>query len=738
MGHMRGVMKNWLTGVLLAVVGGAFVACDPGPEPSGSESRGGTSEELGATAQALAQACWPAGTTDAQKVCSDGWFFSMRCYKRQASAACGTGSDGNFASCRHSSHGEAPSPECQFDGIYTSAGQSLQAARQYAAARWQAASGVGAPEFTIEPTCTACSDLEGTPTDIVPTEVDVGTGKAAGRMSIHSEVTSDGAGTFSIPLWVPPGRLGMEPSISLEYHSRSGNGFLGKGWSLSGFSRISRCTRTIAQDGFAGDIKFDTTDRFCLDGSRLVAVNGPYGGHLTEYRTESNRFAKVVSLNPDGLGPTTFEVWLKDGNILSYGAGPGSRVEGKRVHVTPTGTSGTLVDDSQDVRQAWSVSGMRDRVGNTMQVSYDLLVGAAPEHAVEQLPSVISYTGSMAPGGPQPSRTIYFSYSDRSDPTADYVAGFKLGRRKLLSRVEMWGPSPGGNAKLRDYRLLYSTSGTTGASLLASLQECDGQGVCMEPATMGWTTNIGSDFTVFDTGITDVARESGDAAETLWNIDTLDLNGDGKDDILYREYVDPTDGPPQGRWWYRLSTGEGFGPRQLAGLAPSLAPTASRIGRPADLDMDGRVDLVKLTDSTVLYDVYRSNGAGFTREDQSAHEALTMWATGSTYPAFYLADLNGDGLVEGIRSIETSALGNVWGFRLNTQGQLGPYQDWPMVAFTAGQEDKAYAAAVDRSGRTAFLVKDPGTDPFRYTALMLGENNLPELFRTTLKRTTSG
>ncbi|MBN1209562.1 MAG: VCBS repeat-containing protein [Myxococcaceae bacterium] len=561
---------------------------------------------------------------------------------------------------------------------------------------------------------------------------------AAGRSAGSSGVTADGAATYSLPLWVPPGRMGMQPTLSLEYNSRGGDGLLGKGWSLSGLSRITRCGRTLAQDGEADAIRFDATDRFCLDGVRLVAVSGTYGGHLTEYRTENNIFARIISLNPDGLGPMTFEAWLKDGRILTFGGEEGSRVEGKRARVTPVGSTGLETDFSQDVRYAWSVSQVRDRSGNFMQISYALSTGVLTDFSVEQWPTLITYTGSTAVGSPLPTRRVEFFYGERADSPVEHVSGLRLRRRVRLDRVEMWGPSVWGTTRVREYRFGYGTPSISGRTLLTSLQECDGVGVCKSPTIFNWTPGMTS-FQRIDTGITDVTSGSGDYPEHMWNIHTLDLNGDGRDDLLYREYINLPLSPPQGIWWARLSTGNGFGPRQPAGIPPSFSLPPVWAGRAADMDQDGRVDLLKLHEENIVYDIYRSLGDGsFNWEDQWAEEAPTMWATAEAVPAFYLADLNGDGLPEGIRSVWTGTPGNAWGFRLNALGRLGPYKVWPMEAFIAGTEERAYAAPIDGSGRTAFLVRDRGADPNRYSALMLGAGDTPTKYVTTLTRTTSG
>ena len=45
----------------------------------------------------------------------------------------------------------------------------------------------------------------------------VAVGSAAGA----ADVTNDGQAHYRVPLWVAPGRAGMEPELALEYTSRS-------------------------------------------------------------------------------------------------------------------------------------------------------------------------------------------------------------------------------------------------------------------------------------------------------------------------------------------------------------------------------------------------------------------------------------------------------------------------------------------------------------------------------------
>jgi hypothetical protein len=146
---------------------------------------------------------------------------------------------------------------------------------------------------------------------------------------------------------------------------------------LEGLSSVTRCPRTVATDGVHGGVLFDANDRLCLDGQRLIAISGTYGADGTEYRTEIESFAKVISRGTAGSGPAWFEVWTKSGQRLELGNSTDSRL---------------LVFGGATAR-SWLVNKVAENKGDSFTVTYvnDTANGQA-------YPSRIDYTGNAAAG----------------------------------------------------------------------------------------------------------------------------------------------------------------------------------------------------------------------------------------------------------------------------------------------------------------------------------------------------
>lgn len=135
-----------------------------------------------------------------------------------------------------------------------------------------------------------------------------------------------GSATYTIPLRLPRDKL--TPTLAITYDHKRSDGLLGIGFALSGFSTISRCAATIAQDGQTFGVEFRVEDQYCLDGNKL-RVDTVFGGQFSAYyRTELETFTRVLSspsLQYTGIG--TWRAEAKDGLVRMYGDTADSSIE---------------------------------------------------------------------------------------------------------------------------------------------------------------------------------------------------------------------------------------------------------------------------------------------------------------------------------------------------------------------------------------------------------------------------
>jgi hypothetical protein len=318
------------------------------------------------------------------------------------------------------------------------------------------------------------------------------------------QVTPSGAFTYSIPIAVPPGIAGIEPKLSLAYNSQGGNGLLGMGWSLSGLSVIHRCPKTVVQDGVHGSVNYNANDRYCLDGQRLVAINGSYGADATEYRTESESYSRIVSYGSQGSGPAWWKVWTKSGQIIEYGNTADSRIEAQ-------GKTEVML---------WSLNKLADTVSNYLTVSY---IEDNPNG--QYYPDRIDYTGN-ANAGKSPQNSVRFVYETRPDITPMYQAGSVMRNTFRLKNVQAY---EGETALVRDYRFAYKASGVPHRSQMASLTECAENDFCLPGTLFVWEATQNAELTQ--------AYYQAPASGPIWSSNyattfPADVNGDGKTDLI--------------------------------------------------------------------------------------------------------------------------------------------------------------------------------------------------------------
>jgi uncharacterized protein (TIGR02594 family) len=218
-------------------------------------------------------------------------------------------------------------------------------------------------------------------------------------------VNSMGGATYSIPLELLPGVNGLAPNLSLVYSSNSEPGIAGHGWQISGLSTISRGPKTYYGDGTASGVELDTTDRFYLDGQRLVNTSTFYHNYPNvQYQTDVDIFTRVTpkDMVTYSWGPTWFNAETKSGLVYEYG------------HTT---ASKQKVNGYIPVL-CWYVSKVSDLFGN--QINYNYI-----QDNNNVYPAEITY-------GPN---TITFYYKERYDKYFSYHMGTKYEQWLLLDKI---------------------------------------------------------------------------------------------------------------------------------------------------------------------------------------------------------------------------------------------------------------------------------------------------------------
>jgi RHS repeat-associated protein len=345
---------------------------------------------------------------------------------------------------------------------------------------------------------------------------------AAPDASVFS-VTPTGVAIWSMPIWIPQGRKGIQPSLAITYRSVGQNGLLGLHFSLDGLSSISRCWGTPAQDGhYSATSTSGLPDKFCLDGQRLIPrpLFDPNGRDLSSPDLLQPEFDSSVLVKVGGslLDPDYFIVYRSNGLIEKFGwrdSESKSRLRGTPV-ITPVPTSHTSLspESSGDPRTlVWHLDRVEDHFGNYVDIDYDRTVDPGVGGPIEVVPSEIRWTGfSPLPGSNEapapPSRRIRFVYqpSPKNDVRTAYRAGIAIKKSRLLSKIQILAQdglvsdptSPGAGVQhvkkervFREYSLSYLPSSPRLVDRLSSITECvfssDGTQQCLDPVTFGWS-----------------------------------------------------------------------------------------------------------------------------------------------------------------------------------------------------------------------------------------------------------
>ena len=465
-------------------------------------------------------------------------------------------------------------------------------------------------------------------------------GATPGPLSVES-----GQAVFTLPVAVPPGVAGMEPSLSLRVAGPGGP-------AVSGLSSISRCPGSIERDGDARGVFFNDEDHYCLDGQRLVEVAEG------EYRTEVDGLAKVT-LHGSGTAQW-FEVRTRSGQRLEYGNTTNSKV-------------GLLYSNNYygyhypGPPLVWHVSLIEDAAGNRITVEHEAARGPSSQGwPLDHRLSRIRYAGNL----------VEFIYEDRPDaPYRPHAAGVALAAPKRLARVDV--AAAGETEPFRSYLISYYPSSWGLSSRVSEVSLCaDRHGnICLRPARLSWrlADAAGAELSghafgaasrgaglgalrapgasVFATDQTGIPGGCADAGPVNYAVcwpslgwraawperaprTAADVDGDGDLDIV---------GFAADGIWTARNDGRG----RFAGAggpSPWLKSTGGGVGAAggwnsrgahrfvADVDGDGRADAVGLAFVSGGYDVYAAPGlasSGFGAAAKVASERTRLAAAGS-------------------------------------------------------------------------------------------------------------
>lgn len=390
----------------------------------------------------------------------------------------------------------------------------------------------------------------------------VGGPEYIGSIMAQFSVSSDGAAGYSLPIVVPPGIANLQPHMTLAYGAGAGNGLLGIGWSLRGLSVISRSGQTLAQDGTITPVTYGPSDRFTLDGQRLILVaGGGYDASDAVFHTEVESWQKVIPIYdarvPDRRGPDSFIVLGPDGRKFEYGGTPDSKV---------------LVSPRNPSVRLWALNKITDENGNALTIRYDLDAAASMSY-----PVAIDYTLNEA-NRATPRRQLRFSYVERPDVITKYRGGYRVVIDRLLSAIETYVD----DRKVRRYELGYIVGAATGRSRLISVTESDGDGRRLPATLLDWQDSFSGIFapTAHNT-IADVAPAGVHIP--------MDVNGDGRTDIV-NAYENG------GFLQVTLLISNGVRFDDPVTLPPTAIPYGAHTQLiPLDVDGDGRMDLICAT-----------------------------------------------------------------------------------------------------------------------------------------------
>jgi hypothetical protein len=338
-----------------------------------------------------------------------------------------------------------------------------------------------------------------------------------GSLPSELSVSPTGAAVYTIPIELPEGRGGMTPQLALQYNSSAGDGILGKGWGLSGWSYISRVAESEYFDGTVGSVDF-VNDGFTLDGMRLIKVP-----NSNTFRTEIDEGSRITAYGfgkkDESLTNDYFVIETKSGLKKYFGATEGS--DSRQYY---------RVYSNHPVR--WHLDKVVDLSGNMILYYYD----RDPTYGEIYLSKVEYSKNENSNALNNQLYTVKFEYQNIASQAfqlstfLNFNADvYRYDVRKRLSTIKI---EYGSNELISKYLINYTTGGIFENEYLSSVKNVSGDETsCFNPISFTWNYNVADDTEQKQTLIEEYIPFPGYPNLKI----TADVNGDGRADIIEAE-----------------------------------------------------------------------------------------------------------------------------------------------------------------------------------------------------------
>lgn len=281
------------------------------------------------------------------------------------------------------------------------------------------------------------------------------------RIMEPPQVNKTGSANLNYPLWIPQGRNGMTPQLSVSYSSDGGAGWLGNGWSIANSS--------ISVDpkwGVPIYSENSETEGYVYDGDALYQEGGfrPNKPELDgdgkvipkkRIKSVSRFFPRIQNswqkIERKGSGPNSY-VWIvtdASNTIRYYGTQDGERVE--ESSVLREGKDGPIAQ--------WFLTKIQDQWGNNILYTYtpysnsssrDIKSGGKNLYL-----SQITYTGYNSTAGRY--SVVFNSSGKRTDGRVNMNYGFKVLDDRILDNIKVYYDTD----LLVEYEFTYNNSRDT-------------------------------------------------------------------------------------------------------------------------------------------------------------------------------------------------------------------------------------------------------------------------------------